>query len=202
MEQPLKVLETAIADVGYWRWWTSQLPGAVQLEFGGTQLWFSPTSPDQAPSGLVAIRLRNPLLVAFLTAKPAKLPDDWPAAMQRDECEPFTVEHDRFTLTSHDDAAAYLAEAASVQALVGTPSDLPKYRGKAILAFWSGPVGFVGAAESIAVYSLNGEVDLASVPGLHGKWWSYWREYWERKNTARPMPHDYACEVCIPTGDE
>ncbi len=197
-----EILANAIADAGYWRWWTSKLPDSVQLEFGGTQLWFPPTSPDRITSGLVAVRLRKPLLAAFLKSNAAKLPDDWPEAMQRDEYEPFTLEHDRFTLTSHDDAIAYLSDAALVKALVGTPSELANHREKALLAFWSGPVGFVGVAASMALFSMHGEVELASVPELHSKWWSYWKEYWARKNTRNPMPHDYACEVCIPAGGE
>lgn len=200
MEQPLKILETAIADVGYWRWWTPELPDSVQLEFGGTQLWFPPTSPEQVTSGLVAIRLRKPLFVAFLTRKETGLPEDWPEEMHRDKYEPFTLGYDRFTVTSHDEAAAYLADAASVKPLVGAPSHLPKHKGKALLAFWSGPVGFVGAAESMALFSMHGEVDPASVPELHTKWWSYWKEYWARKDTPNPMPKDYTCEVCIPVG--
>ena len=202
MDQPLKLLERAIAHVGVWRWWTSHLPDSVQLEFGGTQLWFPPASPDRVTSGLLALRLRRPLLAVFLTAKGAELPEDWPEAMARDEFEPFTLEHERFTLTSYDHAAAYLAAAASVKAVVGTASDLPTLRDKPLLAFWAGRVGFVGAAESLAFFSMHGEVDLASIPDLHSKWWSYWKDYWARKGTSEPMPQDYACEVCIPAGED
>jgi hypothetical protein len=198
MEQALKVLETAISDVGYWRWWTSELPHSIQLEFGGTQLWFPPASPDGVASGLLAVRLRKPKVAAFLTSKSAKLPDDWPEAMQRDEFEPFRLGYDRFTFTSHDEAARYLADAASIKAVVGLTSDIPQLRASPLLAFWAGPVGFVGVADSIALFSMHGEVELASVPELQSKWWTYWKEYWARKRTPNPMPKDYACEVCIP----
>jgi hypothetical protein len=198
MKSPLTILETAIADVGYLRWWTSNLPDAVQLEFGGTQLCFPPASPGQVTSGLLAVRLRRPLVALFLRTASADLPEDWPEAMARDEYDPFTVEHDRLTFTSHDDAAKYLAEAAHIKPLVGTLSDVSAHRGKALMAFWAGRVGFVGIAESIALFNIQGEVDLASIPDWHGKWWSYWKEYWERKDTQNPMPEDYACEVTIP----
>lgn len=201
MEEPLKILETAISDVGYWRWWTSKLPDTIQLEFGGTLLWFPPTSPGKVTTGQLAVRLRNPLIAAFLTSKAARLPDDWPEAMQRDEYDSFTVEHDRFTFTSHDDAAAYVADAASLKPVVGSASHLSQHRGKPLLAFWAGPVGFVGVAVSISLFNMQGEVDLAAVPELHNKWWSYWRDYWARKDTADPMPEDYACEVTIPAGE-
>jgi hypothetical protein len=74
--------------------------------------------------------------------------------------------------------------------------------GEALLGFWAGQVGFVAVAESVALLSMQGEVDLASIPELHAKWWTYWKEYWARKDTADPMPRDYACEVCIPAGSE
>ena len=198
MEESLQILETAISDVGYWRWWTSKLPEAIQLEFGGTQLRLPPISPGQITSGQVAVRLRNPLIAMFLTGKAAALPEDWPEAMQRDEYEPFNVEHDRFTFTSHDDALSYVADAASLKPIVGTASDLSQHRGKSLVAFWAGSVGFVGVAESISLFDIKGEVDLATVPELHGKWWSYWKDYWSRRDTANSMPKDYACEVTIP----
>ena len=199
MESPLAILETAISDVGYWRWWTATLPDAVQLEFGGTQLCFPPISPGQVTSGLLAVRLRKPVAEIFLTGKSGGLPDDWPEALARDEHAPFGVEHGRLTLTSHDDAARYLADAASLKSLVGSASDLSMHRGKALLAFWAGPVGFVGVAEAIALFnSAEGEVDLATIPDWYGKWWSYWKEYWARRDTPNPMPKDYACEVTIP----
>ena len=202
MESPLTVLETAVADVGYWRWWTSNLPDAIQLEFGGTQLCFPPASPDQVTSGLLAVRLRKPLVSLFLKRKTSDLPEDWPEAMARDEYDPFALEHDRLTFTSHDGAAKYLADAASVKPLVGTESDLPAHREKPLVAFWAGPVGFVGVGEQIALFNMQGEVDLASIPDWHGKWWGYWKEYWARKDTRNPMPKDYACEVTIPAASE
>ena len=202
MESPLRILETAISDVGYWRWWTSNLPESIQLEFGGTQLYFPPASPGQVTSGLLAIRLRKPVAALFLTGKSAGLPDDWPEAMARDECGPFNVDHDRFTLTSHDDAARYVAEAGSLKPLIGSGSELSKHRDKALLAFRAGRVGFVGAAESVALFNMQGEVDLAAIPDRYEEWWSYWKAYWARKDTPDPMPKDYACEVTIPAGSE
>ena len=201
MESPLRILETAISDVGYWRWWTSNLPDAIQLEFGGTQLYFPPASPGQLTSGLLAVRLRKPVAAFFLTRKSAGVPDDWPEAMARDELEPFNLD-DRFTFTSHDDAARYLAEAGSLKSLVGSESDLSKHRDKALLAFEAGRVGFVGVAESIALFNMQGEVDPATIPDRHREWWTYWKTYWARKDTPNPMPKDYACEVTIPAGSE
>jgi hypothetical protein len=198
MESPLAILETAISDVGYWRWWNSNLPDAIQLEFGGTQLCFPPMSPDQVTSGLLAIRLRKPLVALFLAGNSAGLPDDWPEAMARDEYDPFTLEYGRITLTSLDKAVKFVSDAGSIRPLVGTQSDLANHRDKAILAFWAGRAGFVGVAESIALFNMQGEVDVAAIPDWHSKWWSYWKDYWARKDTPNPMPKDYTCEVTIP----
>jgi hypothetical protein len=82
--------------------------------------------------------------------------------------------------------------------IVGTQADLPRHRDKALVGFWAGPVGFVGVAESIGLFNLQGEVDPATIPDWHSKWWSCWKEYWARKDTPNPMPEDYACEVTIP----
>lgn len=202
MESPLALLETAIADVGYWRWWTSDLPEMMQLEFGGTKLCFPPAEPGQITSGLLAVRLRRPRVALFLSSESTDLPEDWPDAMARDEYEPFSLDRDHFTLTSHDDAAKYLADAFRVKPMIGAPSDLHACRSSALVAFWTGPVGFVGAAESIAFCNMHGEVDIASIPDWNDKWWRYWKEYWARKDTPNPMPHDYACEVTIPAGEE
>jgi hypothetical protein len=202
LQEPLNILERAITDVGYWRWWTSELPRTIQLEFGGTQLWFPPTSPDRVTSGLVALRLRRPKVALFLTAELGALPEDWPDALQRDELEPFGVGYDRFTLTSHANALKYLSDAASIRPIVGSADDVARHATGSVLAFWAGLVGFVGIAESLGVFSAACEVELQSIPAVNTKWWEYWKEYWARKDTPNPMPEDYTCEVCIPTGGD
>jgi len=40
--QILDILSNVICDVGYWNWWTTKLPTVIQIEFGGTQLYFPP----------------------------------------------------------------------------------------------------------------------------------------------------------------
>lgn len=201
MNTHLKTLESAISDCGFWRWWSAKLPESVQLEFGGTQMWSPPPSAEAPPSGLVALRLVRPAVVLFLTAAGGSQPAGWYEAMHRDELKPFSVEHDRFTLTSHERARGFLREAVAAHALVGSVEVATKRLDGAVLSFWAGPVGFFGMAEAVETLNMQGKLAPAAIDAAHEKWWEYWREYWHRKHGSAPLPRDYACEVCIPAGD-
>jgi hypothetical protein len=63
----LDTLGQAISDVGYWTWWVSDFPNLMQIEFGGTQLYFSPGEGNQAPSSQIAIQFGKPKSISFLT---------------------------------------------------------------------------------------------------------------------------------------
>jgi hypothetical protein len=60
VDEHLKILESAISDVGCWTWWTTNLPEAFQVEFSGVQLWNPPNGEGKAPSGQIALRFRMP----------------------------------------------------------------------------------------------------------------------------------------------
>lgn len=194
----LPALESAISDVGYWTWWTGNLPATFQVEFGGTQLWNPPSGEGQPPSSRIALRFRNPRLVYFLTLVDG-VPADWPDQLQRDALEPPSIDHEAFTLSEADLCGHLVDKAVSVRALVGEPgvSPLPA-AGEALLGFEAGPFGLVVAAESLGVFNHQGEVDEQSVLASNRMWWEYWREYWRRKDTPDPLPRDYACEATIP----
>jgi len=49
---------------------------------------------------------------------------------------------------------------------------------------------------------MSGEISLADVASRHGAWWTYWRDYWNKRGTARALPRDYAWEVTIPLKSE
>jgi hypothetical protein len=93
-----------------------------------------------------------------------------------------------------------VGRALAVRALVGDPAvtGLPK-DGEVFLGFEAGPFGLAVAAESVAVFNHHGELDPAAIFAGIKKWWEYWGEYWRRKDTPDPLPHDYACEVTIPS---
>jgi hypothetical protein len=194
----LPALESAISDVGYWTWWSGNLPSAFQVEFAGTQFWSPPSEAGKPPSSQIALRFRKPRLVYFLIISDS-VPKDWADQLQRDELGPFNIDHEAFTLSMAGLCARIVARAISVRALVGEPGCTPLPAvGEAFLAFKAGPVGLVVAAESLAVLNHLGELNEEAVLASNRQWWTYWRDYWRRKDTTDPLPQDYACEVTIP----
>ena len=202
MGEHLPALESAISDVGYWTWWTANLPAAFQVEFGGVQLWNPPNGEGQPPSSRVALRFRKPRLVYFLTLVES-VSVDWPEQLQRDELDPPSINHEAFTLTAADLCRKLVGKAIGVRALIGEAGVTPLPTAEeAFIGFLAGPFGLVVAAESLAVFNHHGELDAPAVLAGIGKWWEYWREYWRCKDTPEPLPRDYACEVTIPTAPE
>ena len=70
--------------------------------------------------------------------------------------------------------------------------------GDAILGIWAGPAGPVLIAGGMTILSRHGEVPLKGIGSMRKKWWAYWREYHERRDSDHPLPYDFACEVSIP----
>jgi len=204
-DSSLAILARAISDVGVWTWWTGEPTKAIQLEFSGVQLWFPPTAEGRPPSGQVALRYRNPSLVMFLSRSdnPDFSTDSWPTRFQSDEIGGFTVGYDEFTMTDAERAVSLIAQASHVIQLVGTP---PKFRviadSGAWIVFWAGNVGIAVAAAEMEIVSHHGTVPLSDVEERCGKWWEYWRDYWNKKDTDAALPRDYACEVTIPAAPE
>jgi len=202
MSEYLSTLESAISDVGYWRWWTDKgMPEYFQVEFGGTQLWTPTTAEVGHHSGLIAIRFHEPRLINFLTMS-SSVPPDWPEKLHRDEMESINLRGDEFTFSSGDRCAKILSRAVQVRSHPGTPGTSPSPAAdEAFLALGAYAAGLIVIAESISVLTHFGELDEAAVISSHEKWWEYWREYWKRKRTKKPMPEDYACECTIPSRD-
>lgn len=202
MSKHLELLESAISDVGYWRWWSAKLPATFQVEFGGAQLWAPPTKPDGPPSGVVALRFTDPSVVAFLQEPGAKkLPRDWRQALHEDRIEHFPVTRDDFTLRS-EEAYGQLLKACRTEYLAGGPGTAPVEGEQALLAFRAGPVGLAVRAKKMSVMTHSGELSAEQISESSQAWWKYWREYWRRKDSDSPMPKDYACEVTIPSKEE
>jgi len=185
-------LESAISDVGYWRWWSANLPSSFQLELGGAQMW------SHTACGMIALRLLGPKRVTLWTRE--GVADGWFEAMHRDELDPFNIQYDRFTLTSKEDAAAWAREAATTKDYFvadGVAND----ESLCVVAFWAGRVGLHALCERIEVVNMDGVLAPEAIEEANAKWWTYWREYWSRKDGPDAMPHDYACEVTIPAGE-
>ncbi len=201
-EQAKEVLETAIADVGQWNWWQEDLPQSVSVEFYGVQLWEAPRGEDRPPPGMVALRLKNPVHVEFLR-RGGSLSDDWPSLMRNDELDAFSVSHDEFVLRSPQALQQIVDEASDGQVLVDSAQSVEELASShEFVGFWAGPVGFVGFAEDIEAIIFAGVVSSDEIEQRHRQWWEYWKEYWQRRESADPMPRDYACEVTIPLGTD
>lgn len=197
MSEHLTTLENSISDVGFWRWWAEKLPTAFQVEFGGVQLWNPPAEKDGPPSGVVALRFGQPTVIAFLTSNEAALPIDWRIALHEDRIEPFSVSHDALTLQSEELLVETIVGCTS-EYILGSEPDLVRSTAPVKLAFRAGPVGLVVRAQDLTVIASSGNLTPEQIQRSSEKWWSYWREYWDRKETDSPMAKDYACEVTIP----
>jgi hypothetical protein len=198
MSDHLEILESAISDVGHWRWWVADLPKTFQVEFAGVQLWSPPTQPGGPPCGVFALRFCGPILVAFLTdPKATKLPPDWRQALHEDRIESFPVAHDQFTLRSAE-ALNQFVEGCHCEYLVGSKDVTLSSSSAALLGFRAGPVGIAIKAQELQVLSSAGTLSPDQIAEFSKAWWTYWRDYWRRRDTDSPMPKDYACEVTLP----
>jgi hypothetical protein len=199
-EQILDILSNAICDVGYWSWWTTNLPTVFQIEFGGTQLYFPPSDNSQPPSTQIAIQFRNPKSISFLTRRELKSDDaNWFDDLHNDKMEAPTCSHEEFTFTDHSLMTAIIKDAKTIKTIHGySPTDNLFQSEKYKLVFWAGDYGFAVSSEGIKLLTKDGRIELDQIPSVHSQWWTYWRKYWDLINTENALPKDYACEVTIP----
>jgi hypothetical protein len=197
-----KVIESAISDVGYWRWWTDALPKLFQLEFGGVQFYIPPQQPEAVPSTVFSLRFENPTSIAFLD-RTGTLPSNWPSLFQQGQIKAPKIEHDRFFISRKSEINQLILEAKNVQIIQGAdPRSKDFVPGKIQLAFWAGDLGFAISAEKFVPVDWRGDIALENITKMSEEWWDYWKKYWASKNTTSPFPQDYACEVTIPMNEQ
>ena len=200
-EQLLDALANSISDIGYWNWWTTQLPETIQLEFGGTQLYFEPTDKTKPPSSQIAIQFRNPKSISFLSREVNKndLEKNWFELLQNDKLEPPTFNNESFTFIDNNEISSIIEKAKTINTIYGySPKNEKFLKENYKLAFWSGIYGFSVCAEEIKILTAEKEIKIEEIPYLNGQWWGYWSRYWGLKNTENALPKDYLCEVTIP----
>ena len=95
MRESYDILQNAISDCGYWRWWNGNLPASFQIEFGGVQLYQPPADSGHPPSGLFALGFEEPQQIEFLDFDP-HVQNDWFGALQREEFEAPTLCREAF----------------------------------------------------------------------------------------------------------
>ena len=198
--QILEILGNAISDVGYWSWWTTNLPKVIQIEFGGTQLYFPPSDNSQPPNTQIAIQFRNPKTISFITREELKSDDkNWFDDLHNDKMEPPTCSHGEFTFTDQTLMTQIFNDAKTINTIHGySPKDSLFQTEKYKLAFWAGDYGLAVSSEEIRLLTKVGDIELDQIPSVHSQWWTYWRKYWDLINTKNALPKDYACEVTIP----
>jgi hypothetical protein len=122
------------------------------------------------------------------------LPADWYQRLKAETIEPPGISYEEFALGDDD-----LYEKVVRQAEGETVHFADDSGGKSVkLALWAGLAGIRIEASEVRIVLITGEVQLSEIEGLHGKWWTYWRDYWKKLNTPEALPKDYACEVTIP----
>lgn len=199
--QILDILTTAISDVGYWSWWTTDLPTVIQIEFGGTLLYFPPDDNSKPPNSQIAIQFKNPKSISFLTRQETH--QNWFDDLHNDKLEPPTLSWDYFTFTDNKLQTEIINEAKSIETIHGySPKDEIFLTENYKLAFWAGDYGFAVSSDEIKIVSQTGQIELDQIPKLHSDWWAYWKRYYKVINTKNALPKDYACEVTIPMKNE
>jgi hypothetical protein len=199
----LKALEHAITDIGCWRWWDQSLPKTFQVEFSMVQLLNPPMKAGGPPSGLLALRFKRPITVAFVTHAdaPKKFSLDWPDLMHADQLGAFSLNRESFSFSERDVFRSVLEGAGRVDTVHGPPPTADALAGAPNkLAFWSGPIGLVVAAEEMIPAGHDGDLSPKDVLDRSRRWWTYWKDYWKRKDRDDALPYDGACEVTIPAG--
>lgn len=198
--QVLDILSNAIYEMGYWSWWTTDLPTIIQLEFGGTRLYFPPTDNSQPPSTQILIQFGNPKSISFLTKQEIQGNDQtWFDDLHNDKMEAPTCSYGYFTFTDNSLMTEIINEAKTIKTIHGySPTDNLFQTEKYKLAFWAGNYGFAVSADEIKLLAMNGKVEFDQIPKVNSEWWTYWRKYWDLVNTKNALPKDYACEVTIP----
>jgi hypothetical protein len=196
----LDILSNAICDVGYWSWWTTDLPAIIQIEFGGTQLYFPPADNSQPPLTQIAIQFRNPKSISFLTRREIESDNqNWFNDLHDDKMEAPTCSYDFFTFTDNLLMTEIINEAKTIKTIHGySPTDNLFQSEKYKLVFWAGDYGFAVSSDEIKLLTKHGKVELEQIPTVHSEWWTYWKKYHDLKDTKNALPKDYACEVTIP----
>ncbi|MEP2668613.1 MAG: hypothetical protein ABJH04_06455 [Cyclobacteriaceae bacterium] len=195
----LELLASAISDVGYWNWWTAELPELVQVEFGRVQLYL-PSENQSAPHNMVALQFRNPTSISFLTRIQGDDTHLWHEALHEEKMEGPNITWDAFSFTHQEQMTAILEDAQVITTIHGySPKDDVFLKEKYKLVFWAGNFGMAIAAQDIKILAHTGEIALQGLPEMSKQWWGYLDEYWKRKDTIDPMPVDYTCEVTIPS---
>lgn len=192
-----EILANAISDVGYWSWWTEQLPDAFQIEFGGTQLYFPPISSTNPPQTQIAIQFRQPTSINFISKNSTNV-FEWVELLHEDKIEPPTCSYGEFSFGDNELTKSLLQQVRHYRTDYGSQPTAEILKAPFSLVFWCGDIGLAIAAKELKLLNHLGDIALADIAGINKQWWDYWRNYWDKRESDEALPKDYACEVTIP----
>ena len=200
IKSDLEVLENAICDIGWWSWWTAELPNILQIEFGGTQLYFEKTQNENPPNNQIAIQFINPKSISFLSRNNNQIEENWAEKLQNDKLELPSCDYEKFSFANKNLMKSIIDEAETINTIYGnSPKDISFYTEKYKLVFWAQNYGIAVNAEEIKLMSHNGKIELEDIREINNSWWKYWKKYWSLKYSKNPLPKDNLCEITIPT---
>lgn len=195
----LGLLAYAISDTGYWSVWTEQLPDLFQIESGGIQLYFPPTSPNQPPQTQIAIQFKNPTSINFISRNTATDNFEWVQLLREHKVQPPKCIYEQFSFGNWDWTKLLLKQVINYKTLYGYKLTKIRLSKEPIsLVFWCGDIGLSVTAKELKLLNHTGDIALSEIQNINKEWWDYWRNYWDKRNSDNPLPNDPACEMTVP----
>lgn len=195
--EQLEILANAISDVGYWSWWTGQLPDIFQIEFGGTQLYFPPVSSDNPPQTQIAIQFRKPTAINFISKNETNV-FEWVELLHEDKIEPPTCSYGEFSFGDSELTRTLLQQVKHCKTHFGSQPTVEMLQAPFSLVYWCGDIGLAIAGNELKLLNHLGDIAVAEIADINRQWWDYWKTYWDKRESDQALPKDYACEVTIP----
>ena len=191
-----EILTKAISDCGYWQWW-DEVEDDYMVEFGGVLMYDDTKEGNQARSSVMAIGFFGNAFLIFLDNEDMT---EWYNQLHNDEIDPFTMDPDGFVFDDKAYASEILRKYSKSHGGFSSASEAKEeiLNAKNILAATCGDYGFIIGGDVCKVFGAKDGYSDDDIRILSKKWWDYWRDYWEKRNTEEAYELDYACEVTIP----
>lgn len=200
-KEVLDVLTTAISDVGYWRWWTTE-EDAISLEFGGVLLYDETKVDKEAKSSTIALMFYDNSFLLCLDNYEDEEDSKWYNDLHEDLIEPFTLDPEGLRFQDSAFAKQLLSGYKHVNELVNHSVADAIDSAKCLVACRIDDVAFIAGGDKMYVVGNAGDLEEEDILKASEKWWEYWRDYWKKMDTPEAYEKDYACEVTIPFRNE
>ncbi len=192
-----EILSTAVSDVGYWQWW-DEAEGDFMVEFGGVLLYDETKKGKQPRSSTIAISFWGNSFLVFLDNN--EVSADWIDNLHNDLIDPFTLDPDGFIFDDKEYALDIMMRFKKRHGPFSSKDEAKEtiMKSKSILAATCGDYGFIIGGDVCKVYGPSGDISEDDIKRLSKKWWDYWKDYYDKRDTEEAYEKDYACEVTIP----